>query len=222
MSVFRLLFFILFVLSSSACTHLHKNLMSSDYKLQETTNLKTVHPKIQIIITRGPFYFTHSAIRIKSNKRVLFWDPSGSYAGEEHESYYKEHPLNKNFLKKNALVIRGVPDLATYWLFAQYTDDLGMEIFEWPLTDELALQYQNVLLAGANEGENEYDFSSQDSFLLCSSALSRFLIRFTDKTIKLNETFFFPDSLAHELYKLKPDRVILFEKEKMTQIFEFR
>ena len=95
-----------------------------------------------------------------------------------------------------------------------------MEIFEWGLTDEVARHYQSILLAGSEDGDNRYNFSSQDIFLLCSSALSRFVNRFVSDTIALEETFFFPDSLAHKLYSLSPDRIISFTKGSDIEVFQ--
>lgn len=114
----------------------------------------------------------HSAFRIQSKKRILFWDPSGSYADDEHDEFFKESSLPNDFRKKDALIIEGIPSLETYWVFAQYTEDSGMEIFEWALTNDTALKYQSILLAGAEEGDNQYDFATQDIFLLCSSAFT--------------------------------------------------
>lgn len=218
-SYLRILFIILVSAFASACTHLHNDLIPAQYHQQKIVNFQDKEPKIQILVTRGPFYFTHSAIRIQNNERILFWDPSGSYGGEEHALYFKEHPLPLNFEKKNSLIIHGIPDLELYWLFAQFTDDTGMEVFEWSLTNKVATHFQSVLLAGAEEGENQYDFKSQDIVLLCSSALSRFVIRFVSDVVPLDETFFFPDSLAHKLYTLNPDRIILFEKGGETRVF---
>lgn len=219
-SYLRNLFILLVSLLASACTHLHTDLMPDKYHQQKIVNLQDKKPKIQIIVTRGPFYFTHSAIRIQNQERILFWDPSGSYGGDEHALYFKQHPLPENFEKKNALILHGIPDLEAYWSFAQFTDDTGMEIFEWSLTNQVATHYQSILLAGAEEGKNQYDFKSQDVVLLCSSALSRFVIRFASEVISLDETFFFPDSLAHKLYSLNPDRIILFEKDEVTRVFQ--
>ena len=216
----RIVTILVFSISFSACTHLHNDLIPTEYTQKSTTHIENKKSNIQIIVTRGPFYFTHSAIRIQSQKRILFWDPSGSYADDEHVEFFKEHPLPDGFSKKNALIVDGIPSLEIYWLFAQYTDDSGMEIFEWALADDVALHYQSILLAGSEGSNNQYDFASQDIFLLCSSALSRFVNRFVSETLSLGETYFFPDSLAHKLYSLKPDKIIVFEKGKDTRIFQ--
>jgi len=218
-SFLRIVTILVFSILFSACTHLHNDLISTEYTQKKTIYIENKEPNIQIIVTRGPFYFTHSAIRIRSKKRILFWDPSGSYADDEHTEFFREHPLPDGFSKKNALIVNGIPSLETYWIFAQYTADSGMEIFEWALTDDVARRYQSILLAGSEEGDNKYDFASQDIFLLCSSALSRFVNRFVFETFSLGETYFFPDSLAHKLYTLNPDRIILFEKGGDTQVF---
>ena len=218
-SYLRIITILVFSIFFSACTHLHNDLIPIEYTQKNTASIESKKPNIQIIVTRGPFYFTHSAIRIQSKERILFWDPSGSYADDEHDEFFKENALPNDFRKKNALIVNGVPSLDTYWLFAQYTEDSGMEIFEWALTDEVARHYQSILLTGSEEGDNKYDFASQDIFLLCSSALSRFVNRFVSETISLGETYFFPDSLAHKLYTLNPDRIILFEKGGDTQVF---
>ena len=219
-SFLRIITILVFSILFSACTHLHNDLIPTEYTQKNATHIENKEPNIQIIVTRGPFYFTHSAIRIQSKKRILFWDPSGSYADDEHAEFFKEHPLPDGFSKKNALIVDGIPSLETYWLFSQYTEDSGMEIFEWALADDVALHYQSILLAGSEGSNNQYDFASQDIFLLCSSALSRFVNRFVSDTIALEDAFFFPDSLAHKLYSLNPDRIIFFEKGKVTRIFQ--
>jgi len=193
--------------------------MPTSYKLKAATQIETSKPKIQVIITRGPFYFTHSAIRIQSNDKIYFWDPSGAYGMDEYAEYFSDNPLPENFSKREDLITAGIPSLETYWLFAQYTEDRSMEVFEWTLTNEQALHYQSILLAGSLDGNNEFDFDSHATFLLCSSALSRYLIDFVSEPVSLKETFFFPDSLAHKLYALRPNRIIIFDKGMPTQIF---
>ena len=215
----RNIFFICMGLSISACTHLHSDLLPNNFTNHTVTSTQNNKPKIQVIVTRGLIYYTHSAIRVQTPKQTLFWDPSGSYASDEHEEYFKENPLPSVFVRKKDLITLGAPDLETYWLFAKYTDDTGMEVFEWDLTDKSAMHYQSILLAGANEADNKYEFDSQDTFLLCSSALTRFLDRFITQA-PLGETFFFPDSLAHKLYTLNPSRIILFEKGGPIQVYQ--
>jgi len=215
----RPLFILVVAVFSSGCTHLHSELIPSHYKNIPNDKLENPQPNIQIIVTRGPLYFTHSAIRVQNNEKIYFWDPLGSYGMDEHAEYFKEQGLPSSFLKKDDLITYGVPNLNTYWSFAKYTADTGMEIFEWMLSNQQATHLQNVFYAGANDSDNPYDFDSQDTFLLCSSALSRFINRFVSDIVPLGETYFFPDSLAHKLYALEPDRIIVFEKGRETRVF---
>ena len=170
--------------------------------------------KLQIIITRDVIHFSHSALRLIDDDRMLFWDPAGSYGLTDHYAeFYTDYPLPNGFKKQNDLIVAGIPTLGRYWAFSRYTGDIGMEVLEWDLNGVTAGRYYVILLQGCRNDTRSHDFRTKRHFLLCSSNLTRFLVRFTQDSIGLQETCFFPDNLAHALYELNPDRVIFFDGE---------
>jgi hypothetical protein len=212
------------ILLFSGCTHMHLARVPPQLHEQPSPvtrqDIESHSYKLQIIVTRHPIYFTHSALRLIDGQQLLFWDPAGTFGlTEEYPAFYKQHPLPAGFSKRNDLIVDGVPDLSLYWAYAQQTGDEGMEVLEWNLTPAQAAHYYDVLLTGAEGNEQTYHFTTKHHFLLCSSNLSRFLVRFTGDSVGLKETCFFPDSLAHALYKLNPDRVIFFDEEEGVRIF---
>lgn len=210
-------FFLLALLHG--CAHTHTQRIPDNYQSQPlilTSEFET-EPQyaLQIIITRSPQYYTHSALRLKYGKQRLFWDPAGSYGDfDEYPDFYIESPLPDNFKRVNDVIFNGVPSLYRYWQFSIHTNDNGMEVFEWKLSEEKAKFYYNLLRLGAEQPDNKVGFITRRNFMMCSSALTRFLLRFADDTIGISESYFFPDNLSHDLYTRHAHDIYLIELEQ--------
>jgi len=82
----------------------------------QNTKLENPKPSIQIIVSRGPLYFTHSAIWVQNNDKIYFWDLSGSYGMDEDIEllYFKRvvkressaHQVIRNKYKKSHPIYR--------------------------------------------------------------------------------------------------------------------
>ncbi len=206
------------------CAHSHLDRVPENYIKKEIPQTSVVDEsppaKLQVLVTRNAIYSSHSAIRLLYQGKVLMWDPSGSYGDlDEHKNFFAEHPLPDNYSKINALVMRGAPDLPSYFRFAMHTEDNSMEVFEWIVPETQAKLYRDIFIQGATVENNRYDFGTYHPFLLCSSYLTRFLQRFVGNTFKLNETYFFPDSLAHELFEHHPDTIYFFFKNRPVMVY---
>lgn len=214
-----------FLLMLSGCSHSHFDRVPASYNKQQLAESQFVDKnppaKLQILVTRSILYSSHSALRLLYQGKVLMWDPSGSYGNlDEHKAWFLANPLPENYNRINDLIIDGAPSLPFYFRFAQYTQDNEMEVFEWDLTDEVAAYYHELLVKGATEENNRYSFSTHHPFYLCSSYLTRSLKQYMGKTFQLRDTYFFPDSLAHELFEHQPDRIFFFAKNRPVTIFE--
>lgn len=204
------------------CTHTHRPLISPPYQASnyETSRPTPLSDAIQIITTRSPLFYSHSAVRILYKNQTLFWDPAGTYGLEyERPAYYKDNPLPKGFYRIEDLITQGSPNLPLYWRYSIFTGDNAMEVFEWKLTEEQAKYYYNLLYKGATQRNNKLDFITQESATICSSAVSSFLQRFGGKIIPLHEHYTLPHGLAHALHALKPDRIYYFEADNPAIIF---
>jgi len=204
------------------CTHSHKHLLRPSYLASKPSLLDSM-PRanaIQVITTRSPLFYSHAAVRMIYKNQVLFWDPSGAYGVEdEHSAYYIEHPMPKEFRRSEDLITQGVPDLARYWQYSIFTGDDAMEIFEWTLNDKQAKFYYELLLKGADQRAHKINFFTHDSATICSAAVSSFLIRFGNDIIPLQERYFLPHGLAHDLHTLNPERIYYFELRRPARIF---
>ena len=214
-----------FFLFLTACAHSHLDRVPVSYRNYQIPLVqfadKNPPAKLQILVTRSFLYSSHSALRLLYKGRVLMWDPSGSYGDmAQHGDWFSDNPLPDNFKKINDLILQGAPALPFYFRFAQYTQDNEMEVFEWRLPDEVAAYYQDLLIKGATEAENEYGFHTHHPFYLCSSYLTRTLQQHINRSFQLRETYFFPDSLAHELFEHHPDRIYFFAKHRPVTVFQ--
>jgi hypothetical protein len=224
MRIIKMLFILLQTALVSGCFHLHEDRTPSYLKPATTENRPDYHNealnRLQIIVTFDGLHYSHSALRLIYDKKVLFWDPAGNYGSIFQRPEYMEGiTLPADYQRKNDLIHQGAPDLDTYWRYSLNTGDSGMEIFEWLLNEDTAKKYFTILMAGAFDKNNPYQFETSPRMLLCSSSLTRFLMKHTPETIRLKRAYFWPDKLAHALYEQHPDRLLLFMYNRPTRYY---
>jgi hypothetical protein len=164
---------------------------------------------LQVIIVYGPAWGHHSALRLICQDRpVLFWDPGGSYGVSDPEVV-----RDKDLIQINA------PDLERYLQFTWQHSSAEVEVFEWDLTREQALELYEVLVNGADKNHGAKRFHTFTLGGLCTVKLSDFLHRFATKIMVVPKSFFFPENLAHVLYSQSPKRVLSFRPGHVQKIY---
>ena len=173
------------------------------------TDLKTVadipnQSLLQVIIVYGPWWCHHSALRLVCPDRpVLFWDPGGSYG-----IFHQEDIRSKDLIRKDP------PDLEAYLRFSWNYSSVEVEVFEWDLEQEVALELYDVLYYGTNKNHPAGKFATATMGGLCCVALSDFLHRFATRVMTVPKSYFFPHDLARVLYTQSPKRVLAFRRGK--------
>jgi hypothetical protein len=158
-------------------------------------------PLLQVIIVYGLAWGHHSALRLVCQDRpVLFWDPGGGYGASDPE-----------VVREKDLIQINAPDLERYLQFVWEHSSVEVEVFEWNLTPEQALELYDVL---ANGTFNTFTIGG-----FCTVKLSDFLHRFARKIMDVPKSFFFPENLAHVLYSQSPKRVLSFRRSNVQKIY---
>lgn len=167
-------------------------------------------PRLQIIIGYFDLWPNHAALRLVApDGPVIFWDPGGGY-GMGKPPYHT---------RTRDVIVDGAPDIATYLPFRWYNNDALTEIFEWHLSTAEALRMHHILMAGAGIAPDPaIDFDTETPGFFCAAAISKFLMRFGAPTIRIAQTTISPGRLSRDLYRQRPDRVLLAYRRKRPQI----
>lgn len=176
--------------------------------------------KLQVIITYNPLYCTHTALRLRrANAPPVLWDPAGSY-GSIGESLPDFATRETTIKRTNDLIMDKVPNLDSYWQFSLQMNDVGMEVFEWQISNLAA----NRLLARLQMGAglipgDQHNFKTETAGFFCSVAVSDFLNRYAKEFIPIQERYFFPHNLAEQLYQQNPTRVVIYRKGEKKLVY---
>src|SRR4030042_1357432 len=203
-----LLFLLLFlsILGLTACVHSPAAYRPNSWE-KSPVDLKSVadNPNqslLQVIIVYGPAWCNHSALRLVCKGRpILFWDPGGGYGVSDSE-----------VVRQGDLIINKPPDLGTYLRYTWEYSTVEVEVFEWDLTVEQAIELHEALLNGTDKNHPAGRFTTPTMGGFCSVALSDFLHRFAAKTMTVPKSFFSPHDLARVLYTQSPKRVLAFRR----------
>lgn len=192
----------------TGCLHAPAPYRPTDW-VKSPIDLKSVadppdQPLLQVIIVYGPAWDHHSALRlVYPGQPVLFWDPGGSYGTTLPED-----------VRSKDLIMVNPPDLEMYLQHVWHFSSVEVEVFEWDLKPEDALELYNVLLNGTDKNHPAGGFTTTTMGLFCTVAVSDFLHRFAGKTMTVPKSFFFPHYLARVLYTQSPKRVLAFRHGK--------
>jgi len=166
-------------------------------------------PLLQVIIVYGLAWSHHSALRLVCQDHpVLFWDPGGGYSDPDRE-----------VVKVRDLIQINAPDLERYLQFAWENNGVEVEVFEWDLTPEQALELYDVLVNGTDKDHGGRRFNTLTIGGFCTVKLSDFLHRFATKIMVVPKSFFFPENLARVLYSQSPKRVLSFRHGNVAKIY---
>lgn len=160
-------------------------------------------PRLQVMIHYSRTHSTHTTLRVTHpGEPAVFWDPGGNY-GKTKASYGRQ----------NDVILDAPPDLPTWWAYRQrWLREPFLTIFEWDLAPQQSRAMRDALLDGALRGNDDPVFYTLRRPGLCNFAVCEFLRRFGPPHIspQLRDNFL-PDSLAKQLWKQKPDRVLRYE-----------
>ena len=167
---------------------------------------------LQVLIMSGPIHCAHTALRLYCpGKGPLFWDPAGGYGREE------DYPTVER--RYDVFVNNLAPTLNDYLKFRVFLPTATTEIFQWSPDAKTVCGYYDTL---ANEGLTHRDksfFNTTSKGVHCNLSVSQFL-RDHAEGFSGVEKKFFPHDLSDRLYKLKPEKVYIFKKEKIYKLPE--
>jgi len=160
-------------------------------------------PRLQVFIHYSRTHSTHAAVRVTTpNQPAIFWDPGGAY-GRAKPAYGRSHDV----------ILDAPPDLPTWWNYRQrWLHEPFLYVFEWDLDPPQAHAMRDAMLDGAAHGRAATVFQTSTTPGLCVYAVCRFLRTYGPPRIspKLRRSFW-PNTLARELWRQTPDRVLRYE-----------
>lgn len=166
---------------------------------------------MQVFICYGWMTSNHACMRLEGpGKQSLYWDPGGGY-GQNDPNIPTKHDL---LLDDDALTVEQLWDYR-----ANGCNEPAMLMFEWNLTQEQARTRRHILIHGQTKNDPQGSFDSDAPGGFCSMAVSSYLRRFSSDNISLGRRWFWPHNLAKQLWRNKPDRVLLFERNKPAVVY---
>ena len=177
-------------------------------------------PRLQVLVAYGGLMAAHTALRlVPAQGAAVFWDPAGDYGREGVGLDPRWGPYDEHVTRRRDLIVSAPPDLTTYTRFRWGLLDVGLEVFEWDLSAAHAEELRHVLLDGTTRAHPAGAFTTLAPMAFCTVATADFLGRFADPTRGLRGFYFFPDSLARQLYGRAPSRVLLFRPEQEPRVY---
>ena len=165
---------------------------------------------LQVLIMYSATHCSHAALRLYyPHKGAIFWDPAGGYGLEGTASAKRE----------NDLILEGAPTINDYIRFRTEIPTRMLEIFEWSIALDIAENLYTILSNGTDKSHPRGRFSTKGTGLFCGAHISDFLNRFALDLFHV-EKVFFPHDLSKQLYKKKPDRIIIVDVWKTMDIKE--
>jgi len=165
--------------------------------------------RLQIICGYTPPLFSHASMRlVHPDKGTFFWDPGGDYGQRDSDES-----------RKKDLVVNP-PALGQYIVFRlDMLGDKGGEIFEWDIDRETSDELHDALINGRSKIDPGGAFTSNAVPGQCGLKVSGFAKRFAPEVTALQHSEFYPYDLAQRLWRLEPDRVIVYEKHKPLMVY---
>lgn len=217
-------FFASVVAVMSGCAHWSYPDIPGDWHSQEIKDQAelndTSKPRLQIIITSADFICNHTAMRlITPNKPVIFWDPGGGFGdSDESTAYFSDKGIDGLPLKieRHFDIVKTLSDDLNRYIDYRWqaSSDELIEIFEFNLAIERAERLNQEFKGGENNDHLPGKFSTDAVPLMCSVAVSDFLIQFMADRILLPTSYFLPHNLSHQLYTQNPDRVLILRRNQ--------
>jgi len=178
--------------------------------------------KLHVMIMYRGASCVHTALRVycRSNGS-LFWDPAGGfaschrYAGQARRYRRYEAPVNEGPVRENDVLVEKAPSLNQYLDWRKRIDTHAVEIFEFNISDEQAEEIWTIIRYGTKRSHPKGRFSTNAMVGLCGLSVAKYLHRFAEDIVKV-DVVWHPHSLAKQLYKENPDRVIIYRDEQLS------
>jgi hypothetical protein len=178
--------------------------------------------KLHVMVMYRGTSCVHTTLRVYCrSKGPLFWDPAGSfasrhrYAGQARRYMRYDAPVNEGPVRENDVLVEKGPSLNQYLDWRKRIDTDAVEIFEFNISDEQAEEIWTVIRYGTKRSHPKGRFSTNAMGGLCGLSVAKYLHRFAEDIVKV-DTVWHPHSLAEQLYKEKPDRVIVYRDKQLS------
>ena len=179
--------------------------------------------KLHVMVMYHKTSCKHTALRLYCpSNGPLFWDPAGAFATQirylgpaarHHREFATKRYMDAK--RTDDVMSEKVPTLNQYMDWRKAINTHAVEIFEFNITDSEAEELYAVLRYGTKRSHPKGQFSTKAIGLTCGLSVARFLHRFAEDTVEV-DTVFFPHNLAKQLYKKKPDRVIIYRDDHLS------
>ena len=179
--------------------------------------------KLHVMIMYRGASCVHTALRVycRSNGS-LFWDPAGGfasrhrYAGQARRYRRYEAPVNEGPVRENDVLVEKAPSLNQYL-------DIGGNVLIHMLLRSSSLIFQMsrrkksglLFVMVPNVHILKADLVQMQWGGLCGLSVAKYLHRFAEDIVKV-DVVWHPHSLAKQLYKENPDRVIIYRDEQLS------
>lgn len=165
--------------------------------------------RLQIICGYTPPLFSHSAVRLVTpDHGTIFWDPGGDYSQFDGGDTRQKD------------IVQNPPRLGQYIVFRlDMLGDNGGEIFEWDIDRTTADYLRDALISGRTELDPEGPFTSNTVPSQCAIKVSAYARKFAPQLVGLASTQIYPYDLAQSLWRLQPDRVIVYRKHQPLTVY---
>ena len=165
-------------------------------------------PRLQVVVAYHGLLSSHTALRLLlGDGDVIFWDPSGDYGNFDEAMHVEFGPFPLPVERRGDILVGQIPDLPTFAQFRWALEDSSLVVFEWDVSRDTAMQLREVLLHGTDDSHPAGSFSTWTFPAFCTNATADFLRRFAGSTVHLADWYFWPHSLAMDLYAQSPSRV---------------
>ncbi len=189
---------------------------------EECLEDKPWQAKLQIIVMYHGTSCTHTALRLYSRtKGSLFWDPAGSFAipkryvgPDARRNIDFAAPPYMSRVRINDVIVEEAPSINQYMTWRKLINTHTVEVFEFNVSDSEAEELWTILRYGTKRSHPKGAFHTHTIGLTCGLAVARFLDTFAENIVDV-DTVFFPHNLAKQLYRERPDRVIVYRESQL-------
>jgi len=179
--------------------------------------------KLHVMVMYHKTSCKHTALRLYCRtKGPLFWDPAGAFATQIRylgpAARYNRDFATKRYMdseRREDVISEKVPSLNQYLDWRRIINTHAVEIFEFNIADSEAEELYAILRYGTERSHPKGRFSTKAIGLTCGLSVARFLHRFAEDIVEV-DTVWHPHSLAKQLYKENPDRVIVYRDKQLS------
>jgi hypothetical protein len=179
--------------------------------------------KLHVMVMYHKTSCKHTALRLYCRtKGPLFWDLAGAFATQVRylgpAARHNRDFATKRYMdseRRDDVINEKVPSLNQYLDWRKTINTHAVEIFEFNITDSEAEELYAVLRYGTKRSHPKGRFSTNAMGGLCGLSVAKYLHRFAEDIVKV-DVVWHPHSLAKQLYKEDPDRVIIYRDKQLS------